>query len=99
MTIIVNHGHGALEQDALAELEHEGFVASAVDYAPGSTQPHHHEYDVCLHVLEGEFRLTDVERQTVHRCGPGTRVFVASGTEHFEDHGELRMAVGRRNAS
>lgn len=97
MTIIVEYEHGAREVDALAELERDGFVASAVEYAPGNTEPHHHDYDVCLHIIEGEFRLTDVERQIVHCCGPGTKVFVAGGTEHFEDHGQLRMAVGRRH--
>ncbi len=99
MTMNVDHARGASEKDALAELGQEGFVASAVDYAPGKTQPHSHDYDICLHILEGEFRLTDVERQIVHRCGPGTKVFVASGTEHFEEHGDLRMAVGRRQSS
>ena len=98
MSIIIDHGHGAQEKEALEELRRDGFVASAVDYEPGRTEPHSHDYDICLHILDGEFRLTDVAREVVHSCGPGTKLFVGKGTPHFEDHGILRMAVGRRQS-
>ncbi len=99
MTIRIDQGYGALEEDALAELRRDGFVASAVDYEPGRTEPHSHDYDICLHILDGEFKLADVATGAVHRCGPGTRLFVGKGTPHFEEHGHLRMAVGRRQPS
>ncbi|MDQ3145254.1 MAG: hypothetical protein M3Q57_10330 [Pseudomonadota bacterium] len=96
MTIVVDHGHGADEEAALTELARDGFSAAAKDYEPGRTEPHEHDHDICIHVLKGEFRLADAGSGLVHRCGPGARAFVARGTPHFEEHGELRLAVGRR---
>jgi quercetin dioxygenase-like cupin family protein len=96
MTIIVNHGYGAAEEQALGELSRDGFSGAARDYAPGRTEPHQHDYDVCLYVLDGEFRLLEADTGVVHSCGPGAKVFVTSGTLHSEDHGALRMVVGRR---
>lgn len=96
MTIIVDHGHGADEGAALAQLAREGFSAAAKDYEPGRTEPHQHDHDICIHVLKGEFKLADVAAGVVHRCGPGARAFVACGTPHFEAHDELRLVVGRR---
>lgn len=97
MTIVVDYGHGADEGAALAELAREGFSAAAKDYEPGRTEPHQHDHDICIHILLGEFKLADVASGTVHRCGPGTRVFVACGTPHFEEHGMTRLVVGRRH--
>ncbi len=94
MSIIIDHGHGAQEQQALEELRRDGFVASVVDYEPGRTEPHSHDYDICLHIIDGVFELAEVEQGIVHRCGPGTKLFVGEGTRHFENHGELRMVVG-----
>jgi hypothetical protein len=86
------------EAQAVAEINHEGFQAATKNYAAGKTEPHHHDYDICLHILLGEFRLGVVDEDVVHSFGPGHRVFVPAGTLHFEDHGPLRMVVGRRNS-
>ncbi|HXG99703.1 MAG TPA: cupin domain-containing protein [Sphingomicrobium sp.] len=96
MSVEVNRGHGASETQAAVEMSEKGFTAAAKDYEPGHTEPHRHEYDICLHILEGEFRLGLPEEDVVHSYGPGDRLFVPAGTLHFEDHGELRMVVGRR---
>lgn len=96
MTIVLNPAYGAGEQQALAELEQQGFTGAVKDYPPGTTEPHRHDYDILLYILDGEFRLGDVKAATVHSCMPGDKVFVSAGTPHFEDHGMLRMVVGRR---
>jgi quercetin dioxygenase-like cupin family protein len=96
MPVVVNHGYGASEDQALAELSRDGFEARVADYAPGRTEPHVHDYDICLHVLRGEFRVIEADGGAVHACGPGAEVRVPSGTRHFEDHGAVRLVVGRR---
>jgi len=96
MSIEVTHRDGASEAQALAELDRDGFTAAAKDYEPGRTEPHRHDYDICLHILDGEFRLGLVDEGVVRSFGPGDRLFVPAGTRHFEDHGVLRMVVGRR---
>jgi uncharacterized cupin superfamily protein len=89
----------AAEAKAVAALTAEGFSAAAKDYAAGRTEPHRHDYDIGLHILEGEFRLGLVQEGEVRRFGPGDRLFVPAGTLHYEDHGSLRIVVGRRDAT
>ena len=96
MPVEVTRGHHASEAQALAEIGRQGFAAEAKDYPPGRTEPHCHDYDVFLHILSGEFRLGLVKESMTHSVGPGERVFVPAGTLHMEDHGPLRMVVGRR---
>ncbi len=96
MLVEVTRGNGASEAQAAIEISSKGFTAEAKDYAPGKTEPHRHDHDICLHILEGEFRLGLIDENVVHSCGPGDRLLVPAGTLHFEDHGELRMVVGRR---
>ena len=96
MLVRVTSGNGASEEQTVFEMSEKGFVAEAKDYAPGTTAPHRHDDDICLHILEGEFRLGLVDDDVVLSCGPGNRLVVPAGTLHFEDHGPLRMVVGRR---
>ena len=83
---------------ALAEANSEGFVGEIKEYTGGHTEPHRHDYDVRLFVLEGEIRLTDVQDNVVHACGSGTKAYVSAGTVHTEDHDTLKMIVARRHS-
>jgi quercetin dioxygenase-like cupin family protein len=96
MTITIDHDPAAAEE-VLEQMKRGGFEATTNQYAAGKTEPHAHDYDVCLYVLEGEFRLTEVHRAVVHCLGPGDRVLVDRGTVHAEEHGALSMIVGRRH--
>ena len=97
MTMDSTGSGAASETQAVADISRQGFDAAPKDYAAGKTEPHRHDYDICLHILEGEFRLGLVDEGVVHSFGPGDRLFVPAGTLHFEDHGPLRMVVGRRH--
>ncbi len=97
MLVTVTSGHGVSEAETVVEMSEKGFVAEAKDYEPGTTEPHRHDYDICLHILEGEFRLGVVDDDVVLSCGPGDMLVVPAGTLHYEDHGPLRMVVGRRD--
>jgi hypothetical protein len=97
MSVVTSRKPGIPEERMIEEMALEGFEAAAKDYGPGETEPHAHDYDVCLYILEGEFRLREVERSIVHRFGPGNKVVVDRGTVHAEAHGALRMIVGRRH--
>ena len=96
MGIEIDEGYSASEDAAVAELREDGFSAEVKQYAPGTTEPHAHDYEVRLFILEGEFRLLDADREELHTCRPGDRVRVSAGTRHSEDHGALKMVVGRR---
>jgi quercetin dioxygenase-like cupin family protein len=96
MSIEILQGNQASEAQAIAEIGHAGFAAAAKLYEPGRTEPHRHDYDICIHVFEGEFRLGLVEEGSVRSFEPGERLLVPAGTLHYEEHGHLRMVVGRR---
>ena len=98
MAVTLSRGSGkrAPEEQVLAELAREGFTAAVKDYAPDRTEPHPHEYDVSLYVIEGEFTIIE-PNGVIHHIGPGDRAFVGRGTAHAEDHSALRMIVGRRH--
>ena len=98
MTITANLVPEMTLDQALAEANSEGFVGEIKEYTGGHTEPHQHDYDVCLFVLEGEIRLTDVQDNVVYACGSGTKAYVSAGTAHTEDHGTLKMIVGRRRS-
>lgn len=96
MTIIVTHGRGASETEAIAELKAEGFTAAVAELDPTTTETHEHPYDVCLHILEGELSFTDVERAVRYRCRPGDKLLVGAGSPHHDSHRRLRIVAGRR---
>ena len=97
MTVVTTHQPGISEEQMIRQMSCDGFEAAARDYGSGATEPHQHDYDVCLYIVEGEFRLREVERSIVHSFGPGDKVLVDRGTTHAEEHGPLRMIVGRRH--
>jgi quercetin dioxygenase-like cupin family protein len=97
MSIEMLHGNAASEAEAVEEMGRAGFTAAVRDYAAGKTEPHRHDYDISLHILEGEFRLGLVDDGSVQSFTPGERLTVPAGTLHFEEHGPLRMVVGRRD--
>lgn len=97
MPIIVSHNPGVPEDRVIEEMSSDGFQAAAKEYSSGATEPHRHDYDVCLYILDGEFRLMEPDAATVHRLRPGDKAFVDRGTVHAEEYGSLRMIVGRRH--
>ncbi len=97
MSMDVTHGNGVSEAQAVSEISAQGYAAEAREYSAGKTEPHRHDYDICLHILAGEFRLGLMDEGVVRSFGPGDRCLVPAGTLHSEDHGALRMVVGRRH--
>ena len=97
MSVVTTHTPGVPVDRMIEEMTRDGFEAAAKAYDEGKTEPHQHDYDVCLYILEGEFKLREVERSVVHCFSPGDKVMVDRGTVHAEEHGPLRMVVGRRH--
>lgn len=97
MSVLIEHQPEAAEEQVIEELRREGFEAAAKEYEAGKTEPHRHDYDVALYILEGEMKLAEGDAGAVHELRPGDRVFVPRGTAHHEEHGPLRMVVGRRH--
>ena len=69
MWIKLTHYNYASEPQTVAEISGEAFTAEAKTFAAGKTEAGRHDYDICLHILEGEFRLTLVNEGVVHSLG------------------------------
>ncbi len=87
MSVVTTDKSGVPEDQMIEEMARDGFEAAAKDYSSGRTEPHQHDYDVCLYILAGEFKLIEVDRSMIHRFGPGDKAFVARGTVHAEEYG------------
>ena len=61
MSIIVTANPGLSSETAIDEMRAQGFDAASRDFDPGKTEPHSHDYDVSLYILEGRFLLPDVK--------------------------------------
>jgi hypothetical protein len=70
MPVVTTHQPAVPEPQMIQEMARDGFEAATKDYGSGTTEPHQHDYEVCLYILEGEFRLREVARSIVHRFGP-----------------------------
>jgi mannose-6-phosphate isomerase-like protein (cupin superfamily) len=89
--------HLTSEAEAVAHISSQGFVPEVREYSAAATGPHSHEYDVLLHVLNGTFSVGLEEGGVAYSAGPGDSMFVPAGVVHFEDHGPVRVVVGRRH--
>jgi len=94
--VIVEHDYGLREDQAIGEAGRDRFEAAVYTPGPSRTEPHRHDYDVRLYVLEGTFQLRSLEDDALHVCGPGAKVFVSAGSLHAEQHDGVRLVVGRR---
>lgn len=94
----VIYDYGLPEDQAISEADRDGFATHVMCLSPNRTEPHRHDYDVRLYILEGTFELSSLEDDVVHMCGPGAKVFVGAGTLHAEQHDGVKLVVGRRTA-
>lgn len=97
MSIEVTRSHLTSEAEALADISSRGFASEVREYSAATNEPHSHEYDVLLHVLTGTFCVGLEEGGVAYSAGRGDRMFVPAGIVHFEDHGPVRVVVGRRH--
>ena len=70
----------AVEQDMQARQLH----TMQLDVPPVDNAAHWHSFDAEFLVVSGHLSLTDVRRQHVHECPPGTRVYVPARSLHAE---------------
>ncbi len=67
-----------------ADLSARFVFTTAVDIPAVDGDEHWHQFDAEFVVTAGLLRLRDVAANTVHECGPGTRVQVPAKTVHAE---------------
>ena len=82
------------EASAMADIEAAGFHSITMEFAAGENEPHWHDFDAFVFVLEGELVLTDVESGESRVCGPGTKVQAARGVLHRESTPGYKALIG-----
>jgi quercetin dioxygenase-like cupin family protein len=89
---------GVVREDALRErLEQEGFdVFHWRDEAGADYQPHSHDHDETLWVIDGQLTFGAVGRE--FRLGPGDRLMLPKGTVHTARAGRdgVTYLIGER---
>ena len=70
---------------AISEIRETGFWFQVFVNPPAQlSQPHRHHYDARLYVVSGTAKLTDTSGGITHVLGPGKKVSIPRGEEHFE---------------
>jgi hypothetical protein len=94
MTFSVRDNAFTTEGEALAEIEAAGWYPMARDVAPEHNNPHSHDFDSVVYVLDGSMDFFEPETGIHHRCGPGSRVEDFGDNVHREEHDGYRALVG-----
>jgi len=94
MGFVLTENHFTTEEEALAEIAARGFHAiGPVDVPAQENDPHWHEFDSVVYVLDGTARV-EFEDGSAMQCGAGARVEAPAGTVHREASPAHRAVFG-----
>ena len=96
MGITVDHQYFETDEDALKEIEEQGYYSSIFDAPPsGGTPIHWHDVSIRAYITSGKFRFQDPASGEVHECVEGTRFVIPERTLHIEEeHHGYRAVIG-----
>ena len=90
----IHHDQFTDEAQALEEIEHAGYHAMTLDFPAENNEPHWHDFDSMLYILEGEVTIIDTETGEECICGPGTRLRAGAGVLHREVTEGYKALIG-----
>ena len=94
MTIVQEKNHINTAEEATSEVEKAGFYGMTIDQPPNETQPHWHNFNSTLYILEGTLNITDVNAGIVYTCEAGWKITVPENAIHAEKHQEYKAVIG-----
>ena len=95
MAIVVQHGYFDEDQQALEDIEKDGYYGTKIDVAPsGDTPVHWHDVSMHIYITEGTLRIKDTTTGEVHEGVSGTRFDIPERALHIEEehHGYSAIA-------
>jgi len=95
MAIVVQHGYFDEDQQALEDIEKDGYYGTKIDVAPsGDTPVHWHDVSMHIYITEGTLRIKDTATGEVHEGVSGTRFDIPERALHIEEehHGYSAIA-------
>ncbi|MDC0237872.1 hypothetical protein OAL49_05355 [Gammaproteobacteria bacterium] len=95
MAIVVQHGYFDEDQQALEDIEKDGYYGTKIDIAPsGDTPVHWHDVSMHIYITEGTLRIKDTATGEVHEGVSGTRFDIPERALHIEEehHGYSAIA-------
>ena len=95
MAIVVQHGYFDEDQQALEDIEKDGYYGTKIDVAPsGDTPVHWHDVSMHIYITEGTLRIKDTATGQVHEGVSGTRFDIPERALHIEEehHGYSAIA-------
>ena len=81
-------------QDAEAEIRDQGLHEMVFEVPAVDNEPHWHDFDAYLYILEGTLQLRDVAAGVIHECSPGMRIDVPAKTVHAEKSDGYTVLLG-----
>ena len=103
MSFAVTHDTFKTEEEVHQRAAARGFnfikethVKAVVDDNPLKAQPHFHDFDTLVFIMEGSLDFIDIETGLQHRCGPGTLVEDIGHNRHAESHAGFRSLTAYR---
>jgi hypothetical protein len=81
-------------QEAEAEIRDRGLHEMVFEVPAVDNEPHWHDFDAYLYLLDGTLHLRDVQAGVVHECSPGIRIDVPAKTVHAEQSKGYTVLLG-----
>jgi quercetin dioxygenase-like cupin family protein len=83
--IVVQEGAFSSEAEAIREIRADGYWFQVfIDPGPQPTEPHVHDWDARLYVVNGTAKLTDFVARRTYILSPGVKVTIPKGEQHLE---------------
>jgi len=82
------------EGEAVADAKALGLHTVTVDVHADENEPHWHNFDAMIYILDGELRVTETETGYLHTCRPRSRLHAIGFTAHSEVTDGYRAVIG-----
>ena len=94
MKAVIHRNYGASEEQALKEIAERGYHPLTFDVPATKNEPHFHDFDNALYMLEGELTVTETESGETYTLKPGDMADAKGFVLHHEDHQGFKAVFG-----
>jgi len=94
MGVKIYRNHFSSEDEAVAEVEHAGLHAVAVDIPAVENDFHWHDFDAVTYIVSGELNVERRDNGEKYTLRAGDKAVAASGIVHRERHNGFRAVFG-----
>ena len=90
----IEHNYFSDESQVQAEIEAAGYHAVTLDFEAENNDPHWHDFDSLVYVLDGQIAVTDEQTGESCVCEKGAKITAPRGVLHREKTPGYRAMIG-----